>query len=64
MAEESYLKLLATTGFQDVRVAEARPIPLSDEALVGSMSAADIAAFRASGVALKSVTVLGTKPAS
>jgi arsenite methyltransferase len=64
MAERSYLGLLETTGFQDVRIAEARPIPLSDEALAGYMSAADIAAFRASGIALKSVTVLGTKPAS
>jgi arsenite methyltransferase len=64
MAETRYLGLLARTGFQDVRVAEARPIPLSDEALAGSMSAADIATFRASGVTLKSVTVLGTRPAS
>jgi arsenite methyltransferase len=64
MAEDSYLALLETTGFHDVRVAEAKPIPLSDEALSGSMSPADVAAFRASGVTLKSVTVLGTKPAS
>jgi hypothetical protein len=64
MAEDAYLGLLETTGFQDVRVAEARPIPLSDEALAGYMSAADVAAFRASGVTLKSVTVLGTRPAS
>jgi hypothetical protein len=28
------------------------------------MSAADIAAFRASGITLKSVTVLGARPAS
>jgi ubiquinone/menaquinone biosynthesis C-methylase UbiE len=64
MAEDSYLGLLETTGFQDVHVAEARSIPLSDDALAGSMSAADIAAFRASGIKLKSVTVLGAKPAS
>ena len=64
MAERSYLALLETTGFQDVRVAEARSIPLSDEALAGYMGATDIAAFRASGVVLKSVTVLGTRPAS
>jgi arsenite methyltransferase len=64
MAEASYLALLETTGFQDVRVAEARSIPLSDEALAGYMSPADIAAFRTSGIALKSVTVLGTRPAA
>jgi arsenite methyltransferase len=62
MAENAYLALLETTGFEDVRVAEARPIPLSDEALAGYMSTADIATFRASGIALKSVTVLGSKP--
>jgi cyclopropane-fatty-acyl-phospholipid synthase len=62
MAEDSYLDLLEATGFNGVRVAEARPIPLSDEALAGTMGAADIAAFRASGVTLKSVTVLGTRP--
>jgi arsenite methyltransferase len=64
MAEQTYLTLLETTGFHDVRIAEAKPIPLSDEALAGYMDAADIAAFRASGVALKSVTLLGTRPAS
>jgi arsenite methyltransferase len=64
MAEGAYLGLLETTGFGDVRIAEGRPIPLSDAALANYMSAADIAAFRASGVALKSVTVLGARPAS
>jgi ubiquinone/menaquinone biosynthesis C-methylase UbiE len=62
MPESDYLTLLKTTGFEDVRVAEAKPIPLSDEALAGYMSGSDIAAFRASGIALRSVTVLGTKP--
>jgi ubiquinone/menaquinone biosynthesis C-methylase UbiE len=64
MAETDYLALLETTGFEDVRVAETKPIALSDDALAGTMSAADIAAFRASGIALKSVTVLGARPAS
>jgi arsenite methyltransferase len=62
MAETDYLALLGTTGFEDVHVAEAKPIPLSDDVLAGDMSDADIAAFRASGIALTSVTVLGTKP--
>jgi SAM-dependent methyltransferase len=59
MPETAYLGLLETTGFEEVRVAEARPIALSDH-----MSAEDIAAFRASGIALKSVTVLGVKPSA
>ena len=61
MAETAYLAPARDAGFTDVRVAEARPVPLPDEALAGTMSAADIAAFRAAGIALKSVTVLGTE---
>jgi hypothetical protein len=62
MPETDYLGLLEAKGFEAVRIAEARLIDLSDEALAAHMSAADIAAFRASGIALKSVTVLGTRP--
>ena len=54
---------MAEAGFEDVRIAAPKPIELPDEALAPHMGPAEIAAFRASGVALKSVTVLGTKPA-
>ena len=64
MPEADYLALLTGVGFEDVRIAEAKPIALPDEALAPHMEGDEIAAFRASGVALKSVTVLGTKPAS
>jgi arsenite methyltransferase len=77
MAESDYLGLLEAKGFENVRIAEAKLIVLSDAALATQkviassgeasgtqMSADDIAAFRASGIDLKSVTVLGTKPAS
>ena len=40
-----------------------KPIELPDEALTPHMGPAEMASFRASGVTLKSVTVLGTKPA-
>jgi SAM-dependent methyltransferase len=62
MPEADYLGLLDTTGFADVRIAVAKPIELPDEELAHHMTAAEIAAFRRSGVALKSVTVLGTRP--
>jgi SAM-dependent methyltransferase len=62
MPEAAYLGLIAAAGFVNVRVAEAKPIGLPDEALTPHMDAEAIAAFRASGVVLKSVTVLGTKP--
>ena len=47
-----------------VAIAAPKPIELPDEALAPYMGPAEIASFRASGVALKSVTVLGTKPAA
>ena len=62
MPEADYLGLIAASGFAAVRVAEAKPIGLPDEALMPHMDTEALAAFRASGVTLKSVTVLGTKP--
>jgi len=62
MAEGDYVGLLRSTGFQGVHFAEEKPIALSDQALGAHMSPAEIAAFRASGVGIKSVTVLGARP--
>jgi SAM-dependent methyltransferase len=62
MPAADYLGLIAAAGFGNVRVAEAKPIGLPDEALAPYMGGEEIAAFRASGVELKSVTVLGAKP--
>jgi arsenite methyltransferase len=63
MPERDYLELLEAKGFEAVRVAEARPIALSGEALAAHMSAVQITAFRDSGIGIKSVTVLGRRPA-
>jgi hypothetical protein len=60
--EKEYLALIEAAGFGDVRNAKAQPIRLPDEILSPHFSAEEIAAFRASGVELKSVTVLATKP--
>lgn len=59
-----YVSLLRAAGLEDVRIVESRPIPLPDEALAPHLDAAGIAAFRASGVELRSVTVLARKPAA
>ena len=64
MPEADYLALLRAVGFERVHVAEAKSVAIPDDALAPHMDAAELAAFRASGVALKSVTVLGTRPAS
>ena len=64
MPEADYLAMLDQVGFERVHIAEAKSVALPDDALAPHMDAAEIAAFRASGVVLKSVTVLGSKPAS
>jgi hypothetical protein len=61
--EAEYLALIAAAGFQGTRIGKEQPIGLPDEALSPHMSGEEIAAFRASGVELKSVTVLASKPA-
>jgi SAM-dependent methyltransferase len=63
LPEAEYLALIAAAGFVGTRIAKAQPIALPDEALAPHLSDEEIAAFRASGVLLKSVTVLASKPA-
>ena len=62
MPEADYLAVIGEAGFGDVRIVERKPIALPDEALREHLSESELAAFRASGVGLLSVTVLGTKP--
>ena len=63
MPETDYLATIRKAGFEDVRIAERKPIPLPEEVLREHLSQSELAAFRASGVSLLSVTVLGTRPA-
>jgi SAM-dependent methyltransferase len=60
--EADYAAVIRGAGFGDVRIVERKPIALPDEVLRTHLSDAELAAFRASGVGLLSVTVLGTKP--
>jgi len=62
--EAQYLALLGEVGFERVHVAEAKPVALPDDALAPHMDAAELAAFRASSIVLRSVIVLGSKPAT
>lgn len=64
MAETDYLAVIREAGFSKIRIAERKPIPLPDEVLREHLSDADLFAFRASGIELLSVTVLGTRPAA
>jgi SAM-dependent methyltransferase len=60
--EADYAAVIRGAGFGDVRIVERKPIALPDEVRRTHLSDAELAAFRASGVGLLSVTVLGTKP--
>ena len=62
LPEPEYLALIEAAGFQGVRNAKEQVIVLPDEALSPHVSSDEMAAFRASDVELKSVTVLGAKP--
>jgi arsenite methyltransferase len=62
MPETDYLEVIRKAGFGNVRVAERKPIPLPDEALRDHLPDAERQSFRASGVELLSVTVLGARP--
>jgi SAM-dependent methyltransferase len=60
--EADYLRLVAAAGLEEVRIVEARAIPLPDPVLAAHLDAEGIAAFRASGVELRSVTLLARRP--
>jgi len=62
--EADYLATIRAAGFSDVRIAERKPIQLPDAALAEHLSPSELRAFRASGLELASVTVLGSKPAA
>lgn len=62
MDEAAYVTALSEAGFEAVAVRTSRRIDLPDVTLATFLSADDIAAYRASGGGLFSVTVTGTKP--
>lgn len=60
--EADYLAILRDQGFAEVAVVERKPVLLPDEALRPHMDEAALARFRASGVTVQSVTVVGVRP--
>ena len=62
LPETDYLAVIREAGFGDFRIVERKPSLLPDEVLREHLSEPEFADFRASGVGLLSVTVLGTKP--
>jgi arsenite methyltransferase len=63
MQRGHYLRLIKETGFDDVEVAETKPIELPDNELYRHVDKSQIAALRATGVSLQSITVRARKPA-
>ncbi len=59
--EEEYVDLLRAAGYEGVEVARAKEIDVPDDVLLEAASPEDVAAFRAHGGALLSVTVKGRK---
>ncbi len=62
--ERDYLDLLATAGFVNIAVQKQRPVVLPDDILASYLSSDEIAAMRAAGDGIISITVYGEKPAS
>jgi SAM-dependent methyltransferase len=62
MPQDAYLATIAAAGFAAVEVRTATPIELPDAVLAAYVDAATIAAFRRTGVELRSMTVVGRKP--
>lgn len=62
-SEAEYLEIIGKAGFCDVRIAKSRRIDLPDEVLNGILAPEEIAAARAQDLHVRSVTVLGVKPA-
>lgn len=60
--EADYLRGIADVGFEGIEVVKRREIVVPDSILATVLNADEIAAFRASGTGIYSVTVRGRKP--
>jgi ubiquinone/menaquinone biosynthesis C-methylase UbiE len=63
MIKDEYLDIIRQSGFESVLIEQEKPIYLPDDILSHYMNANEIAAFRALGTGIMSVTVFGKKAA-
>jgi arsenite methyltransferase len=61
LPRELYLHLIEEVGFEDVEVAQTKPIELPESVLACHIDESQIAAFRGSSVSLQSITVRAKK---
>ena len=64
LPESEYLGIIHELGFEQVSVQKRKPIIVPDDILARHLSAEEIAAYKASGVGIFSITVSATKPAA
>jgi len=62
LSDVEYLGIIRDTGFSAVDVKALKRLDLPDEYILKFITAEELAAFRASGSAALSITVVGTKP--
>ena len=63
-SEMHYLDIIRNAGFQDIRIVKSRRIDLPEDMLIGILGPDEIAAARDADLHVKSVTVVGVKPAN
>lgn len=61
--KQVYLELIEANGFQNITVQKVKPVTLPDDILGQYLTAEQIAAYRASGTGISSITVYAEKPA-
>lgn len=64
LTAEEYVGIIHETGFAAIDVKTAKRLDLPDEYMLKYISAADLDAYRASGAAVLSITVVGTRPSN
>jgi hypothetical protein len=64
LAADAYLGIINETGFTAIDIKAVKRLDLPDEYMLKYISAGDLAAYRASGAAVLSVTVVGTRPSN
>jgi len=64
LTAEEYIGIIHETGFAAIDIKSAKRLDLPDEYMLKYISTGDLAAYRASGAAVLSVTVVGTRPSN
>jgi arsenite methyltransferase len=64
LAAEEYIGIIHETGFAAIDIKTAKRLDLPDDFMLKYIGADELAAYRASGAAVLSVTVVGTRPSN